>query len=46
MRPEYNGIKFYNEYDWSLGDNLKASKQIPDAFNPQETYNEIIDVPI
>ena len=44
-RPSFDGIEFYSETDWSLGDNLQRSALILDSLSnyvPCNSINEVI----
>lgn len=41
MRPEYDGIKFYNEYDWIVRKDLERLIDIVDSFSEDENYTDV-----
>lgn len=47
MRPEYDGVKFYSVYDWSIGEHLKKAAIILESFDDNKEYidiNEVIEL--
>ena len=41
MRPYYDGVKYYNEYDLSIGMNLKRAENIITTFNRDEIVFDV-----
>ena len=41
MRPEYDGVKFYSVYDWSIGEHLKKAAIILESFDDNKEYIDI-----
>ncbi|MCI9297821.1 MAG: hypothetical protein HFI10_10310 [Lachnospiraceae bacterium] len=41
MRPEYDGVKFYSVYDWSIGEHLEKASIILESFDENEEYLDI-----
>ena len=41
MRPYYDGVKYYNKYDLSIGMNLKSAENIITTFNSDEIVSDI-----
>ena len=41
MRSEYDGVKFYSVYDWSIGEHLEKASIILESFDENEEYLDI-----
>ena len=41
MRPYYDSVKYYNEYDLSIGLNLKSAENIITTFKSDEIVSDI-----
>lgn len=44
MRPDYDGVVYYSDYDGSLGIEFEKAKNLADSFDEDKAYSDINEI--